>query len=39
MLPKGQHQRVLRCANCGQPDPMQDAETSCWMNGDLRGRE
>ena len=36
LLTKGA--RVLRCTDCGQPDPMQDAETNRWLNGDLRGR-
>ncbi len=28
--------RVLRCVDCGQPDPMHDAETSRWLNSELR---
>jgi tRNA(Ile2) C34 agmatinyltransferase TiaS len=39
MLARGQDERILRCADCGQPDPMHDAETSRWLNGDLGGRE
>ncbi|WP_262048198.1 hypothetical protein [Bradyrhizobium sp. Bra78] len=37
LLAKGQ--RVLRCVDCGQPDPMHEAETNRWLNGDLRGPE
>jgi tRNA(Ile2) C34 agmatinyltransferase TiaS len=29
-------QRALRCIDCAQPDPMRDAETNRWLNGDLR---
>jgi len=29
-------QRVMRCVDCGQPDPMHDAETARWLNGELR---
>ena len=39
MLAEGSHQRVLQCVGCGQPDPMHDAETSRWLNGELRERK
>jgi hypothetical protein len=39
MLAKGERQRVLRCADCGQPDPMHTAETSGWLNGELREKK
>jgi hypothetical protein len=29
-------QRALRCIDCAQTDPMSDAETNRWLNGDLR---
>jgi hypothetical protein len=29
-------QRALRCVDCGQPDPMHDAETARWLNSELR---
>lgn len=35
MLVRG-GQRALRCVDCGQPDPMHDAETSRWLNSELR---
>ena len=27
--------RKLRCMGCGQPDPMQSAETRAWLKGEL----
>jgi DNA-directed RNA polymerase subunit RPC12/RpoP len=39
MLAKGEHQRVLRCTDCGQPDPMHTAETNGWLNGELREKK
>jgi Zn ribbon nucleic-acid-binding protein len=35
MLAKGARQRVLRCMDCGQPDPMRSAETQAWLKGEL----
>jgi hypothetical protein len=35
MLVKEVHQREFRCADCGQPDPMRDAETQAWLRGEL----
>ena len=32
-------QRVLRCADCGERDPMHDADTKRWLAGELRERE
>jgi tRNA(Ile2) C34 agmatinyltransferase TiaS len=37
MLSKGT--RVLRCVDCGQPDPMQATETNRWLNGELGDRK
>jgi hypothetical protein len=39
MLTKGSRQRVLRCVDCGQPDPIDSPETNRWLNGDLRASE
>jgi hypothetical protein len=39
MLAKGQHARVLRCVDCGQPDPMHASETNAWLNGELGEKE
>jgi Zn ribbon nucleic-acid-binding protein len=39
MLAKGGNQRVLRCVDCGQPDPMCTTETNGWLNGELRERK
>jgi hypothetical protein len=39
MLARGGNQRVLRCADCGQPDPMYTTETNGWLNGELRERK
>jgi Zn ribbon nucleic-acid-binding protein len=39
MLAKGQRQRVLRCVDCDQPDPMHNAETNRWLSGDLGERK
>lgn len=36
MLAKGLTQRVLRCADCDQPDPMCTVETKGWLSGELR---
>ena len=35
MLAKGERQRVLCCADCGPPDPMQAVETNGWLKGEL----
>jgi len=35
MFAKGARQRVLRCMDCGQPDPMRSAETQAWLKGEL----
>jgi hypothetical protein len=35
MLVRGAHQREFRCADCGQPDPMQSVETQAWLKGEL----
>jgi hypothetical protein len=35
MLAEGAHQKAFRCADCGQPDPMQSAETQAWLKGEL----
>jgi hypothetical protein len=29
-------QRVLRCVDCGQPDPMHNADTNRWLASELR---
>jgi hypothetical protein len=39
MLVKETGGRKLRCVDCDQPDPMHNAETNRWLNGDLRERE
>ena len=35
VLAEGAHQKMFRCAECGQPDPMQSAETQAWLKGEL----
>jgi Zn ribbon nucleic-acid-binding protein len=35
MLAKRQRQRILRCVDCGQPDPMQTADAQGWLKGEL----
>jgi hypothetical protein len=35
MLAEGECQRVLRCADCDPPDPMQTVETNGWLKGEL----
>jgi hypothetical protein len=35
MLVKETGGRKLRCMGCGQPDPMQSAETRAWLKGEL----
>jgi translation initiation factor 2 beta subunit (eIF-2beta)/eIF-5 len=35
VLTKGERERVLRCMDCGQLDPMQNAETQGWLSGEL----
>ena len=35
MLDKGTGGRKLRCIDCGQPDPMDSAETLAWFKGEL----
>jgi hypothetical protein len=35
VLEKGARQKVFRCADCGQPDPMRSAETRAWLEGEL----
>jgi len=35
LLTRGERQRVLRCADCGQPDPMQNADVQGWLKGEL----
>jgi hypothetical protein len=35
MLDKESGGRKLRCMDCGQPDPMQSAETQGWFKGEL----
>jgi hypothetical protein len=37
MLTTGERQRVLRCADCSQLDPMLDTETQGWLKGELSG--
>jgi hypothetical protein len=37
-LTKGERERVLRCADCSQSDPMQSAETQGWLKGELGAR-
>ena len=36
MLEKGTGWRKLRCLGCGQPDPMQSADTQRWIAGELK---
>jgi hypothetical protein len=35
MLVKGTGGRKLRCIDCGQPDPMDSADTLAWFKGEL----
>jgi hypothetical protein len=35
MLDKQSGGRKLRCIDCGQPDPMQSADTQGWFKGEL----
>jgi tRNA(Ile2) C34 agmatinyltransferase TiaS len=35
MLAEGARQKVFRCGDCGQPDPMQSDETQAWLKGEL----
>ena len=37
MLTRGKPERILRCADCGQPDPMQSADIQGWLKGELSG--
>jgi hypothetical protein len=39
MLAKGAGERVLRCIDCGQPDPLQNAETPSWLKGELGSKK
>jgi hypothetical protein len=39
MLSKDTGGPKLRCVDCGQPDPMHDAETGRWMTGELDERK
>jgi hypothetical protein len=36
MLEKESGGRKLRCMDCGQPDPMQSADTQGWIAGELK---
>jgi hypothetical protein len=35
VLEKGARQKVFRCADCGQPDPIRNAKTQAWLKGEL----
>jgi len=35
MLDKESGVRKLRCIDCGQPDPIQSADTQGWFKGEL----
>jgi hypothetical protein len=36
LLTRGERQRALRCADCGQPDLMQNADVQGWLKGELK---
>jgi hypothetical protein len=39
VLAEGARQKMFRCAECGETDPMQDLKTNRWLNGELRERK
>jgi hypothetical protein len=38
-MPAKDGQRVLRCVDCGQPDPMHNADTKRWLASELSAGE